>query len=745
MVSPPTSLRGYTSEDTYYGSILTDLLEHVPDLQYPLSVPVYGRMRNEGSIAAVLSAYTLPIRRATWTLNPSGCRPEVVQMVADDLGLPVAGKDEPGAARTRGVSWSEHLRCALSYLTFGHSAFELQAEMRDGAARLVGLHDRLQSTIQEIHVDRQGQLLGISQELVTRKSRPQIPADRLCFYSHDREGANWAGRALIRPAYPFWLVKQEMIRTHSVANQRWGAGVPVMEALPGTAPTPAQMAEAMQMAAAARAGDRAGAATPPGFTMKILGLTGAVPDTLSFLRYLDQQLSRFALAGFLDLGSSETGSRALGQSFIDLFLLNISTIGSALADTVTRQVAARIVEWNFGDEPVPAVQVSDIGAAHDVTAEALQLLLNSGALSADPGLEAHVRRMFRLPEREETAAPTGRAYEFDIANGVVTPNERRAQIGLPPVDGGDTLRDPNAPKTPEPLPTPKRRSKPQADGQLELDVAASTRPPAVGVARGGRPPGRVSAEAAAEGSARLRRHEPADDDGSQAAWAAAVAGMLAAWPALAAPLVDDLATQAEAVVASGDVAGLGTLAASAATVDALAATLTMAMTGLAATAGQQVVASAAAQGVTVDQPEQDQTPIAGLAAATAAWIASGYATAAARRAVLAPAGQVATVVRTALTDMSTAEKGMVADHIGAALSTAQGQGRLAVLAANPARAYEGVEDAEPAGSRCEPCQQAAGRRYDTLAEALRDRPNAGQLAACAGGSRCRGYLRAVWS
>jgi hypothetical protein len=122
-----------------------------------------------------------------------------------------------------------------------------------------------------------------------------------------------------------------------------------MEALPGTNPSPAQMAEAMQMAAAARSGDQAGAATPPGFVMKILGLTGAVPDTLAFLRYVDQQVSRFALAGFLDLGSSETGSRALGQSFIDLFLLNVSTIGMSVADTVTRQVAAKIVEWNFGD------------------------------------------------------------------------------------------------------------------------------------------------------------------------------------------------------------------------------------------------------------------------------------------------------------------------------------------------------------------------------------------------------------
>lgn len=745
MSTAPTSLRGYATDDMYAG-ILLDALEHVPDLQYPLSVPVYGKMRHETSLTAVLSSYTLPIRRASWVVNPAGCRPEVVQLVADDLGLPVMGKDEPGAARTRGVSWAEHLRTALGYLTFGHAGHELLAEMRDGKARLAGLYERVQSTIQEIHVDRQGNLLGISQELRAKANSPQVKADRLVWYVHEREGANLAGRSLLRSAYGPWLIKQDLMRTHAVSNKRWGAGVPVMEALPGTAPSPGQMAEAMQMAAAARAGDQAGAATPPGFVMKILGMSGSVPDTLSFIKYCDASMSRMALAGFLDLGSGDTGSYALAKSFVDLFLLNIQTIADHVADTVTRQVAARIVEWNWGDEPVPAVQVSDIGSRHELTAEALNLLLGSGALSADPGLEAQVRRMYQLPERVEPEgrpAPSGRVFEHDLNSGVITKNERRAQIGLPPVEGGDELAEAQ-PTTPPPA--TKRKPKPQADGQLELDVAASTSPPAVGVARRDRPSGRVAVGASAEGSARPRRHEAAagdDDDGSQAAWTAAVAGLLATWPALAAPLVDELVVQAEAAVASGDVAGLGTLAASAATVDALAATLTVAMTTLADTAAQQVVASAAAQGVTVNQPEPDQTPIAGLAAATAAWIASGYATAAARRAVLAPAGQVAAAVRTALTDMSTAERGMVADHVGAALSTAQGQGRLAVLAANPARGYRADESNDKAA--CVACRTANGRTYPTLAAALVDYPNGVQNARCEGGARCRGHLEPIWT
>ncbi len=401
MATIPTSLRGYTTDDVYSGAFL-DVLEHIPDLTYPLSIPIYGRMRREPTLASVLAAYTLPIRRASWSVNPAGCKTKVVRLVADDLGLPVAGKDEPGAARTRGVSWTEHLRTALSYLTFGHAGFEIHAEVRDNHARLVGLYERVQSTIEEIHVDRQGTLLGVSQELRPSRKSPQIPADRLAWYVHDREGANWAGSSLLRPAYGTWMIKQDLVRTHAISSRRWGAGVPVLEALPGTNPTPTQMAEAMQMASAARAGEQAGAATPPGFVMKILGLSGSVPDTLGFIKYCDAAMGRMALAGFLDLGSGDTGSYAVAKSFVDLFLLNVQAIADHVADTVTRQVAARIVGWNFGEsEPVPAVQVADVGSRREVTAEALQSLLASGALATDPALESWVRREYRLPERKQ--------------------------------------------------------------------------------------------------------------------------------------------------------------------------------------------------------------------------------------------------------------------------------------------------------------------------------------------------------
>ncbi len=424
----PTRLHGSVSDGTY-DAWLGEALEQVPALVYPLSVETYAQMRRDPQLAAILAGYTLQIRRASWSVNPAGCRPEVAQLVADDLGLPVAGDDTPRAARVRGVSWAEHLRAALACLTYGHAGFEILAEMRGGVARLSMLAERPAHTITAIYADqRSGAFQGVTQDIPGRLDVPQIKADRMVWYCHEREGNSWQGTSLLRPAYGPWLLKRELQRVLATSSRRFGMGVPTVKALPGTSPTDGQMTAALGLATSARVGDQGGAAVPPGFTFELVGMTGSTPDTLGFIRYLDQQMSRMSLMNHLDLGTSESGSRALAESFVDVLMMAIQSVAEAVADTITRQAAARLVGWNFGDdEPVPAVTVSGIGDRREITAEALDLLLRSGALSADPALEAHIRREWRLPERQATPEPVPRP----VAAGARRP---RAVAAAAPVE-----------------------------------------------------------------------------------------------------------------------------------------------------------------------------------------------------------------------------------------------------------------------------------------------------------------------
>lgn len=448
---PPTVLNGIVS-DTVYDAWLGEALELIPNLVYPLSNTTYTSMRRDPQLAAILAGWSLQIRQATWAIDPAGCRPEVVQLVADDLGLPVMGDDSPRAARVRGVSWPEHLRTALLCLVYGHYGFEMHAEIRDGRVRLVALAERPPHTITYIHSDpKSGMFLGVNQDQIGNFDVPQIRADRMVWYCNDREGTSFQGQSLLRPAYGPWLLKKELQRVLATSSRRFGMGVPTMKAAPGTTPTEAQMTSAVNLASSARVGETGGAAVPPGFTFELVGLTGSTPDTLGFIKYLDQQASRMALMSHMDLGETAHGSRALGDTFVEVLMMALRAVASNIADTITRQSVAKLVEWNWGlDEPVPSVSVSNIGSQRDVNATSLNLLLQSGALSADPALEAWVRREFRLPERDPQAPPA-------------------PPVALPPTTPAAPAQPPAA------AARPRAKREPPA-GQLALFAAADPGP-----------------------------------------------------------------------------------------------------------------------------------------------------------------------------------------------------------------------------------------------------------------------------
>jgi hypothetical protein len=718
MASLPTAIRGYVSDDTFFGVL--DALETVPDLTWPVSTRVYAQMRHDSRLTAVVEGYTLQLRRAQWQLSSAGCRPELVQMVADDLGLPIAGKDEPQAARTRGVSWNQHLASALSKLTFGHAGYEMQAEVVDGKARLVGLWERPQWTITQIFADgKTGEFQGISQDLGANGSwkTPQIKAQNMVWHVHNREGANWAGTSILRSAYAAWLFKREALKVLATSSRRFGMGVPTVEWAPGTNPTPQQMAEAARAASAARVGDQSGLTMPPGASLVLKGLSGGTPDTLAFLKWLNTEMASAALMPHLDLGNTESGSRALGTAFIDSWMLALQSIGSDIADTVTRQVTARIVDWNFGpDEPVPAVTVAGIGSNREVTAESLQLLLSSGALAADPGLEEWVRREYRLPEREEPPAASTPPTRVRPA-GAEQPQDDQ-QTG-----DGERIPDGEQPDAVQASAQPRRgRRRYVPDGQLELPIAAAGREPTAAEQQSGVDPDQLDADL------QRAQQELADQ-----------------WPEMSAPMVATIVTAVAAAVAAGGFANLPSYAVPAATLRGITTRIRSALTGLAGVSARRAAAELKTQGLTVQPGDVDADRITDVAEATAHLLASGYVNAAARVALLNAGADPDTVqraVRQHLDELSQApERGWVAQTLSSALATAQAEGRLATFRAAPAGLTFVASEASDRNA-CEPCRREDGTRYPSLADAIRAYP-AGRFRGCLGRDRCRGRLIAI--
>ncbi|GAB2767661.1 phage portal protein family protein [Sinomonas soli] len=412
----PTSEKGYANKGAGWWGAPDD--EETPELTWPRNVDVYDRMRRQDAqVISVLRAVTLPIRRTSWRLDPNGARPEVVQLVADDLGLGVAGEQERPITRTRDrFSWTEHLRMSLLMLPFGHSFFEQVYRIDEaGLARLRKLAWRPPKTIAQVDVASDGGLVAIEQHGPGAPgSRPRIGIDRLVAYVNDREGGNWLGQSLLRPAYKYWLLKDRLLRVQAQAVDRNGLGVPVYEGskLPENI-TGAErqtreqdeLDEGLKLAQGFRSGDNAGAAIPNSAKLTLKGVEGDLPDADKPIRYYDEQIARAVLAHFLNLGT-ETGSWALGSTFADFFTLSLQTVAMQIADTTTQHVIEDIVDLNWGPaEPAPRLVFDEIGSRHPATAEAIKMLIDAKAINPDEDLERHLRTVYGLPAKAAGGAP----------------------------------------------------------------------------------------------------------------------------------------------------------------------------------------------------------------------------------------------------------------------------------------------------------------------------------------------------
>jgi hypothetical protein len=405
MATPaPVKEIGYAQAVNYNWWLYED--ETTPELIWPQSNSVYDSMRRTDSqVASVLRAVNLPVRRTPWRIDPAGARPRVVKFVADDLGLPIVGKGvrKPPPRVKDKFSWAEHLRLALLELVFGHMFFEQVYRVADdgSVAHLRKLAPRMPKTIERIDVAPDGGLISIKQWWTKTDTAPQpIPVDRLVAYVHDREGGNWLGQSILRPAYKNWLIKDRLLRVQAQTIERNGMGIPLYRA----AETETDLSAGLGMATSWRAGEAAGSAVPFGADLVLRGVEGTLPDADPAIRYHDEQIARAVLAHFLNLGT-QTGSWALGATFADFFVFSLQTLAQQIADVTTQHVIEDLVDINFGpEEPAPKLVFDEIGSQQAATAQALKLLVDAGVIHPDQILEETSRQQYGLPPADPATA-----------------------------------------------------------------------------------------------------------------------------------------------------------------------------------------------------------------------------------------------------------------------------------------------------------------------------------------------------
>ena len=412
-----------------------EMFEQVPDLQWPQSVRMFNRMEREDSrVSSLLSAIGLPIRRTQWRIDPNGARPEVVDFVAQNIGLPVDGRDDAVLSRSRGrFSFPQHLMWALTYLQFGHAIFEQVYRVdEDGMIRLHKLAPRPQRSISQFNVAPDGSLLSVKQWAPTygqavasvagSVGQPSdIGIDRLVVYTRDMEPGFWIGRSLLRPSYKHWLLKDELLRIQATAARRNGIGVPVATAAEGASDD--DVVKLREMAQAYRGGESAGAALPYGADLKLLGVQGNMPDVKAAIEYHDQMIAIAGLAHFLNLSGG--GSYALASVQADTFAQAVQTLAETVRDVFQAHVIEDLVDVNWGaDEPAPRIIFDAIGSQQDATASALLQLVQAGIITPDQVVETSMRQRLSIPLSGDVAAAEA-APAADPAADVALSRKRR--------------------------------------------------------------------------------------------------------------------------------------------------------------------------------------------------------------------------------------------------------------------------------------------------------------------------------
>jgi hypothetical protein len=437
--------------------------EYVPELKWPSSIGVYEKMSTDTQLAALYSGTVLPIRHFNWQIDPNGAADDIVQKLAADYNLPIEGDDnksQPKRRTKKRFSFMDHLRKAMYAGKYGHYFFEQVGEVQDdGLWHLRKLAERPPKTIQNILVAPDGGLVSIAQNVSPGMSMnrsfgmmPEIPVDRLVAYVWEQEGGDWTGRSWFRECYRNWLIKDRLMRIDATNHEKAG-GIIYGVAPPGS--TPAEQKRIQEMSSDARVGMTSGMGLPAGTDLNILRAAGT--DVVGSMQYHDESMARRFLLMVLQLGQTQTGSRALGSTFVDFFGQGLTAISDWFVDTFCEHVIEDDVDWNWGEEVaiVPRIKYE---FDPEIAVQDLVSSIDSGLIVVDDELEAEVRREMGLPAKSTPRAKN--PVPDPIADDPNAPDPSLL-TQAPPAPGvkAERQRDGDDPSTPSPGDNLQRRRK----------------------------------------------------------------------------------------------------------------------------------------------------------------------------------------------------------------------------------------------------------------------------------------------
>ncbi len=451
------------------GKIITE--EYVPELTGTRALTIFDKMRtSDGAVAATLRSLKLPLRAAKWDVeppeNPSDLEREVTDRVRFNLFEGMS------------MTWEDHLRQLLTHLDFGHYVCEkvwqvsedapattptlefrrgrgeigadvLRFNRDDGTTAVVDrktfylaigrfarepqitlrkLAPRQQRTINKWNTAQDGGLVSVEQMLPLGSDIPRatIPIDKLLVFVNEKEGANWTGRSVLRPAYKHWFLKDLYYRVDSIATERFGVGIPIMKVPKDKAEDSQTRDRVAAILQGVQSHEKAYIIEIEGYEFRVDIPGGRGKEALPMINHHDWMIAVSVMAQHLMLGAGDTGSHALSGDITSLFLMALAASGREICSVHDRYLIPQMVRWNypgvtrFPHLTVGRIETRDTGKLIGVVSNAVQ----AGAMAYDRELDNFMRGALGAPalQAEATKVP-------DALDGVDLMAKRAEAVG----------------------------------------------------------------------------------------------------------------------------------------------------------------------------------------------------------------------------------------------------------------------------------------------------------------------------
>lgn len=686
---PPVGRRTGRPADSRLGGIysaIVDEAEDVPELRWPESVVAYDKISNSSQAAPLLRLLKQPIGDYNFRVDPGNANREAIAQAAHVLGIPMVGEDDSDRAKSRRVEFIEYV---LRATTLTHSVFELEGEKTArGGWALRKLHLLSPRSLWR------WQFVGDTAEVDwIEQNAPsgtlKLDRNRLAIMRYKAEPDYPYGQSILRPLYENWLRHKYFAGVSLAAGGRNGMGIPWVEMADGS--TPEQIAEMQEFAEQVAAGEDTGGTGPKGSMLHLVGVKGQTFDLLGHMRYEDESASKVLGGQILNLGTSQTGSRSVGDNHADLLWgARDAMARQSVCAPIASEILDRVAIWTGSDpddlDGLPSVTCTRPTIVQPLTPEEWKALGDAGWLDPnDPDQRREFERRYNVPASSRGSA---------------------AGVGGPPAAPSSVVAAAAAPTD-----TGLVKGVPQARRKLNAIERAANWP-----------------------FAELEQAWVETRDQLAALWALTRRQMITATVADLAGLerlherVDELHERARtAAMATLTPETIGRIAEAADRLAEQAANLTRSAT--------------AAQGATVEAApigyaEQAARTARAAGQTLALTVADQVARSAGRVAAPGvPSSQVAALVDQ---DLSTLTDALPRRLAGAESTQAQHAGQTAVIETvwdSPDIAsayYSSLLD----GATCSACARRDGHRYEDMTQVRKDFPSGGYIS-CEGGDACR--------